>query len=114
MYDINLLKEESVISIIEEVILKKEDNPHQITVVITNKRLIFLDYPALEHNFEEDLRISRGVDYLKKKEEIYSVYLKDIKEIIEGKEYNKYNLSDSNHFYLYDEANVLKSYIENM
>ena len=112
MYNFDLLNEEKIIYIAKEVYLKKEGTPHLITVVVTNERIIFLDYPDKNFNYEEDLRIARGMDYLKQKEEIYSNYLLNIETIIEEKEYNKYVLKDSNFFYLFDKENKIKDYIK--
>jgi len=111
MYDIKLLKDENIIYIVDNAVLKKGDNPYEITVIITNKRIILLDYPPKTLNYEEDMRIGRGLDYLKKKEEIHSINIEDIKSIIEEKKYNKYILKDTNYFYLFDSENKLKETI---
>ena len=111
MYDIKLLEEENIVYITDEAILKKEGNPYKITVVLTNVRILLLDYPPKTPNYEEDMRVGKGIDYLKKKEEISSFYLKDIENIIEEKDYNKYIMRDTNYFYLFDQENKLKETI---
>jgi len=112
MYDIKLLSNENIMYITDEASLKKDNKPYQITVIVTNQRLILLDYPSPEYNYEEDLRVGRGMEYLKKKEEIYSIKHKEILDIISEYKYNKYILKDSNFFYLGDSYNKIKEHID--
>ena len=97
MYDFKKLENEFVKNIIDDCILLTNNVEKNITVIITNMRLLFLDYP--NSGIQEDLRISRGLNYSRKKELFFEIKLEDIKEIEKG-EFNKYILKDTNYFYL--------------
>ena len=77
MYDINLNKNEKILLISDETIIKD----HIYSSVITNQRLIILDYPSSYHNSQEELRILNKMNYIKMKEIIYESSLKNIKTI---------------------------------
>lgn len=70
---------------------KKKKN---VTCIITNQRLLILDYPSGIHNSAEDLRISGKMNYIKMKEVIGEINLKDIETII--KESNNYTIEFKN------------------
>ncbi len=103
MYNYQLLKGEEVILISDNSILKIDNDSKNVSTIVTNKRLILLDYPSALNNNEEDLRIARGLQYIKQKEEIFSVSLDKIKEIKKANSFVKYILNDSNYFYLKDD-----------
>lgn len=102
IYNFNKLDNEEILLISDESILKKEDNEEKISTIVTNKRLILLDYPDGSNNYEEAMRTSRGVDYILQKEPILIVDLEDIKEVINENNCDKYILNTSNYFYLND------------
>lgn len=110
MYEFEKLKDEEILLISDNTILKKEEKEVNISTVVTNKRLLLLDYPSSVNNYEEALRTTRNQEYLKKKEIILEVNLSDIKEIIE-EDYDKYLLSNNNYFYMKD--NEVKNKINN-
>lgn len=97
MYKFKKMKNEEIILIEDDCALIYEDNKRNISVILTNMRLILLDY--LTNGYEEDLRLSRGVQYLKEKEELRSFNLNEISEIVKG-DFDKYILNNSNFFYL--------------
>ncbi len=99
MYKFDKFPQEEIKYISDNALLKKEDNYVTISVVLTNKRLILLDYPSGVNNYEETLRVGRGADYLRKKEPILIINIEDIVDITD----NKYTLKDSNYFYLKDD-----------
>ena len=102
MYNFKKLKGEKIKYISDNATLKKDKDFIDISVVLTDKRLILLDYPSGINNFEEVLRISRNVEYNREKEPILIVKLEDI-DHIENEELDKYILKDGNFFYLQDD-----------
>ena len=112
MYNFVKLEGEEIILIKDESILKKDDKEVIISTIVTNKRLLLLDYPEKSNNYEEVLKISRGVDYILQKEPILVVNLKDITNIIEENDFEKYVLNYSNYFYLKD--NDIKSKLKEL
>lgn len=103
MYNFEKLTGEEILLISDDSILKEGDHEITISTIITDKRLLLLDYPSKSNNYEEALRTSRGVDYISKKEPILIIKLKDIDKIIEEDKFDKYLLNDSNYFCLKDE-----------
>ena len=81
MYDIKLAKNEKIILISDNTII----NDKLYTSVITNKRFLILDYPSQYQNSQEELRILGRINYIKKKEVIFSKKLKEIKSITNNK-----------------------------
>jgi len=114
MYNFNKLDNEEILLISDESVLRKDDKEEKISTIVTNKRLILLDYPDASNNYEEAMRTSRGADYILQKEPILIIDLDDIKEIINENNFDKYVLTTSNYFYLNDKeiknklAEVLK------
>ena len=102
MYNFQKLDNEEILLIRDDSILKKADKDIVISTIITNKRLILLDYPSEINNYEEAMRTSRGTDYIKQKEPILIVNLEDIKEVVKEENFDKYVLNTSNYFYLND------------
>ncbi len=79
MLNLNLKENETLINTYEDVLVKTDNGVSTLTISLTNKRVIFFDY--LTDTSRETLRIARGVDYIKYKEELYSIYISDIKSI---------------------------------
>jgi hypothetical protein len=102
MYNFKKLKGEKIKYISDNAILKKDKDYINISVILTDKRLILLDYPSAVNNFEEVLRTSRNVEYMREKEPILIVNLSDI-DHIDSEEFDKYVLKDGNFFYLQDD-----------
>lgn len=86
MYNFELVDNEEIIKIFDEVFIKQEENEKNTTIILTNKRLLFLDYVTPNEGLEV-LRIARGLDYIKYKEIYYQIDLNDIENIISGKYY---------------------------
>ena len=84
MYNFDLLKGEKLIEIFENAWISQGDNEKNTTIALTNKRLLFLDYD--KNDPREDLRVARGVDYMRYKEIYYSLDLKDIVRVIDEKD----------------------------
>lgn len=102
MYNFNKLDNEEILLISDESILKKDDKEEKISTIVTNQRLILLDYPEASNNYEEALRTSRGANYISQKEPILIIDLDSIKEILSENNLDKYVLNTSNYFYLND------------
>lgn len=81
MYDIKLEKNEKIILISDNTVIKDK----LYTSIITNKRFLILDYPSQYQNSQEELRILNRINYIKKKEVILAISLNDIKNIIDNK-----------------------------
>lgn len=80
MYDFDFQKNEELIEIFENAWIAQEENEKNTTIALTNQRLLFLDYNRFDPR--EDLRVGRGVDYIRYKEVYYSIKLDNIKNII--------------------------------
>lgn len=84
MYNLELMNNEEVIRIFDEIFVKQNKNEKITTIVLTNKRLLFLDY-LIENEGLEVLRIARGINYIKTKEVYYQINLSDVKNISKNK-----------------------------
>jgi len=112
LYNFNKLDNEEILLISDESILRKDDKEEVISTIVTNKRLILLDYPEESNNYEEAMRTSRGADYILQKEPILIINLEEIKEIVNENNFDKYMLITSNYFYLND--NEIKTKINEL
>ena len=111
MYEVEYLKGENVKLITDEVYLLRNDKKSLISAIVTNKRLILLDYEDASNNYEEALRTGLNMDYIKKKIPILIVNNDDIKEIKETKYYDKYILNDDNYFNI-ENKDIKRQYID--
>lgn len=105
MYNFKRLENEDIKYISDNALLKVNEQEKNISIIVTNQRLLLLDYPSKENNYEEALK-SRAANYIEKKEVILEVNLSDIISIVE----DKYTLKDTNYFYLKDDE--LNKYIK--
>lgn len=103
LYDFKKEEDEKILLISDDTLLIHENVERNVSTIITNKRLILLDYPSGVNNYEEVLRIGRGVASIKKKEPIVSVKLKDINKVKRTKEFDIYQLKDGNNITIIDE-----------
>ena len=95
MYNYKLLNNEKNLLIVDNVPINKEDNLY--TVIITNIRLLILDYPSKLYNSEEDLRSIGRINTVKMKEIVSEIYLDNIKTIEYHKDFSKYILNDNSY-----------------
>lgn len=109
MYNFELMDNEEVIKAFDEIWIKQGENQKNTTIVLTNKRLLFLDYLTPNEGLEV-LRIARGTNYIKYKEVYYQIDLNDIADITTG-EYYQVILKNKMMFEFDDEElyNLLKS-----
>ncbi len=110
MYNFTLQKNEETISIFDNAYIKQGDNEKETTIILTNQRLLFLEYLANDPN--EDLRIGRGIQYLRAQEVYYEFPLKDIEKISFNKLY-KVKLKNGVEFE-FEDQNLYKLLKENM
>lgn len=93
MYNFELIDDENVVKIFDEVFIRQGENEKITSIVLTNKRMLFLEYIVLNEG-NEFLRVARGVDYLRKKDVYYQVNLNDIIGI-DKLEYYKVTLNNN-------------------
>lgn len=82
MYNLELFDNENVVKIFANILFKQNDEEKNTTIILTNKRLLFLDYI---NDYREVLTKVRGIDYIKYKEVYYQINLIDIKNILKNK-----------------------------
>ncbi len=102
MYDFKLNENEKIKLISDNAIIYTTKNKINVTCIITNKRLLILDYPSGVHNSAEDLRISGKMTYIRKKEVIGEIDLKDIENIIKESDYYKIEFNNNEYINLND------------
>ncbi len=85
MYNFTLKENEETISIFDDIYIKQGSNEKETTIILTNQRLMFLDYQKDDPN--EILRIGNGIQYLRAKEIYYEIALSDIQKISFNKLY---------------------------
>ena len=81
MYDFKLNKNEEIKLISDNTIVYTAKEEKNVTCIISNQRLLILDYPSGIYNSAEDLRISGKMTYIRKKEIAADINLKDITSI---------------------------------
>lgn len=86
MYNFKLMDNEEVIKIFDEILIKQGENEKDTIIILTNERLLFLDYTTLDEGLEV-LRVARGTDYIKYKDVYYQINLNDIENISRDKYY---------------------------
>lgn len=103
MYDFKLNKNEEIKLISDNTIVYTSSEEKNVTCIITNQRLLFLDYPSGVHNSVEDLRISGKMNYIRKKEVIGEIYLKDMETITKEVDYYKIEFKNKEYINLNDD-----------
>ena len=110
MYDFKLEQNEEVKLISDNTIIYFDKESKNYTSIITNKRLLILDYPSGVHNSAEDLRISGRMTYIRKKEVISEIYLNDMVSLENEKQFYKIILRNGKYLNINDDEiiNYLK------
>ena len=103
MYDFKLNKDEKTKLISENTIVYTAKEIKKATCIITNQRLLILDYPSKVHNSAEDLRISGKMTYVRMKEIIEEIDLKDIESINKENDYYIIKLKNKEYINLNDD-----------
>lgn len=112
MYDFKLNKKEEIKLISDNTIVYTVKDEINVTCIITNQRLLILDYPSGVHNSAEDLRISSKMTYIRKKEVIGEIDLKDIKTITKEADYYRIELKNKEYINLNDDDII--GYLNNL
>ena len=107
MYNFEKMEHEIIDLIEDDCILLCDGTEKNISVILTNFRLILFDYPS--DDYREVMRISRGMNYLKSKEPFLSINLEDLVKV-EQRGYDKYILSNGNYFFLKTKLLINKMY----
>lgn len=103
MYDFKLNKNEEIKLISNNTIVYTAKEEKNVTCIISNQRLLILDYPSKIYNSAEDLRISGKMTYIRKKEIAADINLKDITSITKENNYYKIELNNKRYINLSDE-----------
>ena len=108
MFDYELLKNEKVILINNDVLLKHSDDIRGVSVIITNQRFLIFSMPSDVESF----RFGKMIDSFKssKLELIFEAKLTDFEKIVVGDAFDKYILKDTNYFYLNNKE--VREYLE--
>ena len=113
MYNLNLLNNEKINFISDTSKILESNNYNEYTVIITNLRFLILNYPNDSKNSMEDLKCSRNLYYIPKKEIVYEINIDDIIKIniddiikinIENNNKIKLYISDYNYILLQDKS----------
>ena len=113
MYDFNLNNDEEIRLIYDNVKINIGVDWIEYTCIVTNKRLLFLDYPNAINNSMEDLRISGKINYIRKKEIVTEVYLSDIEKVVNENDDYKIILKNKQYIIMdsYVVIELLKKYL---
>ena len=103
MYDFKLKNNEEIRLISDDTIIYTDNEEINETCIITNQRLLILDYPSGIYNSAEDLRISGKMTYIRKKEIVAEINLKDITSITKENNYYRIELNNKSYINLNDE-----------
>lgn len=99
MYDFKLKKNEEIIIISDDALLKRDNDIEEVTVVVTNVRMLILMLPKNIENF----RVGRMINSPIMKEIIFETEISNIEKVIIGTDFDQYILKDTNYFYLHDD-----------
>ena len=86
MYNINLQENETIVYNNDDVKIKANNKILEVSLVITNNRLIILEDGNKLGNMNNLLRTTKGLGFIPNKEIIFQINRNEIKEII----YNEY------------------------
>lgn len=108
MFEIDLLENEKIIMISNEGILKIDNEHKEVSIIITNQRLLILKRPIDTEQF----RIGRMIDTFKSNilELIFETSIENIDNITTTDDFDKYTLKDTNYFYL--KENNIKKFLQ--
>ena len=110
MYDFKLFDNEKIKFITDDSKIYEKNNYENYTIIITNLRLLVLNYPSNINNSMEDLRSSQRLFYIKKKEVIFEIDLNKILKFEISKNILKLFISKENYLIIKDNSllNFLK------
>jgi len=102
MYNIDLKENEMIIYNNDDVQVLKNEQIIEVSVVITNDRLIILQDSNKLGNMNNVLRTTKGIGFTPNREVVFEVSLSDIVKTIHG-EYSKVVLSNNTFIQISDE-----------
>ena len=107
MYDIDLKENESIIYNNDEI--KTNDKILDVSLVITNNRLIILQEGNNLGNMNNLLRTTKGIGFIRNRKIIFQIILDEIKEVVSS-EYTKITFNNNTFIEIQDEKvkNILK------
>ena len=107
MYDIDLKENESIIYNNDEI--KTNDKILDVSLVITNNRLIILQEGNKLGNMNNLLRTTKGIGFIRNRKIIFQIILDEIKEVVSS-EYTKITFNNNTFIEIQDEKvkNILK------
>ena len=111
MYEFDKLNGETIKLITDEVYITINDEKKLVSGIVTNKRLILLDYLEGYNNYEEAMRTGLNLGTVKKKYPILLMDNDDLKEIKETKYYDKYILNNGSYFNI-ESKDIKKFFID--
>ena len=111
MYDLNLFDEEKIELISDNTLVYTDDGDKICSSIVTNIRYLILDYPGMVHNSLEDLRTSGKMNYIRKKEVIFSIEINDIVHIGKDSDYDKITFKN-NQYVLINDKEIIE-YLKN-
>ena len=103
MYNLNLNEKEEILIISDNSLILVDKSFLEFTVILTNKRFLVLDYAKKTNNSAENLRIARGISYVKTKEIIFEKDLKNIKKIEKQLDCYKIYFEDESYISIQDD-----------
>jgi len=102
MYNIDLKENETIIYNNDDVQVLKDNQIIEVSVVITNEKLIILQDGNKLGNMNNLLRTTKGLGFVPKMEVIFEVPLSDIADTVPG-EYSKIVLNNNTFIQINDE-----------
>ena len=118
MYNLTLQENEEIKLISDNTTIYNkilEPIKYSQTSIITTNRFLILDYPSLINNPKEELRIIGKLNYIKQKEIIFEIELKNIISIEPKRNYYQINISKDKYIIIDDQEIIkyLKQEIKN-
>ena len=96
MYNFNFMKNEKLIEIFDEILIRQDKKEKITTIALTDKRLLFLDY--ITNPGYEALKITKGINFVKYKDVYCQIELTNIESIKNNNEYYLITLKDKTSF----------------
>jgi hypothetical protein len=103
MYNFQLENNEDVVYVNNNVYVKEIDNDIEVSLVLTNKRLLLFKDVNKELEYKELFRITKGVSYSPNNELFFEINIDSIIDIQPIDFYDKYIFKDGNYILISSE-----------
>lgn len=116
MYNFTLLENENIGFISDNSMILEDNSYNKYSIIITNLRLLILNYPSPISNSMEDLRCSQRISYIPKKEIFFQIDLNKILNFkLRDKDMIDIYISKTNYITIHDKIliNYLKRNLAN-